>query len=209
MGGRAPRQSPNCLGIRGIATKTPENFGDRRASVSAPAVFEPALLTLPKGRTIMSILNTLLGDTTVDTGNTQAGAAVATNPELGLQLSDVLQAGSTDSGSPCSPALAISASACRLRPWLASACRMTASALRRPTPRVVAACSAACSDASLSHWAGSSAARRGVHAHLLDPWIRALISPNAAPRDELRAALKSQWRHFAMAVLAASSTCCI
>jgi hypothetical protein len=46
----------------------------------------------------MSILNTLLGDTTVDTGNTQAGAAVATNPELGLQLSDVLQAGSSDSG---------------------------------------------------------------------------------------------------------------
>ncbi len=42
----------------------------------------------------MSILNTLLGDTAVDTGNTQVGAAVAAKPELGLQLSDVLAADS-------------------------------------------------------------------------------------------------------------------
>lgn len=46
----------------------------------------------------MSILNTLLGDTAVDTGSTQASAAVATNPELGLNLSDVLQADAGDSG---------------------------------------------------------------------------------------------------------------
>lgn len=46
----------------------------------------------------MSILNTLLGDTAVDTGATQASAAVATKPELGLQLSDVLQADSGDNG---------------------------------------------------------------------------------------------------------------
>jgi hypothetical protein len=98
MAGRVPRQSPNCLGNPGIATKTPENFGDTSATVSASASIQPTLLTLLKGQANMSILNTLLGDTAVDTGTTQAGAAVATNPELGLQLTDVLQAGSSDSG---------------------------------------------------------------------------------------------------------------